>query len=585
MGNRRDARTPPLRDTLSGLRLRGVAGRGAGPGGPDRQGRDRLDGLVEAMLVVTSGWSSTTPADHRRDGHQARRRPLRRARGPGQRRSGRIRGGRGRRGGPSTNRAAALGSRRARGAAARPETHPARRHPQTPRLGGLSGPPPADAHLPQGCPSASTTRIYGNLYLTEKANGLPFDGTTRFWWRRWPPRPASRSPTPDSTSRPGTAVLDRGQQRHRDGAASGNRARRGVPAHRRWGVAAQRRELRAGGGALRLRGPSRRCRRVGDRETAGQLVDPQTLPPISLPDKAVGVVFTLTPQRLTAAQAGAEHGAALRKSGRVRRWWCRCGPPTPSPVSWWCCASPAPGVHQGAAGDDGGLRRSGHAAGSWPAASTACGNSTWCPTAADRARSSRPCDPAAVRRGVVATGAPCRGRNPRRYSSGSTAPSTNCRPSSRRSAPRSSTCTAARRPPPGCVQRIEDIVASFSGHGLRAGVHFVGPLSVVDATLADHAEAVVREARQQRGAPLGGAPPDRDRPGRGRTVVRDHRRRLRHAGRRHRQRAEQSAGARPRRSAGRWRLPRPPAAAPWCGGSRRWCEGWRSAPSSTSARR
>lgn len=43
-------------------------------------------------------------------------------------------------------------------------------------------------------------------------------------------------------------------------------------------------------------------------------------------------------------------------------------------------------------------------------------------------------------------------------------------------------------------QRIEDIVASFSGHGLRAGVHFVGPLSVVDATLADHAEAVVREA-------------------------------------------------------------------------------------------
>lgn len=43
-------------------------------------------------------------------------------------------------------------------------------------------------------------------------------------------------------------------------------------------------------------------------------------------------------------------------------------------------------------------------------------------------------------------------------------------------------------------QRIDDAVASFSGHGLRAGVHFVGPLSVVDATLADHAEAVVREA-------------------------------------------------------------------------------------------
>ena len=43
-------------------------------------------------------------------------------------------------------------------------------------------------------------------------------------------------------------------------------------------------------------------------------------------------------------------------------------------------------------------------------------------------------------------------------------------------------------------QRIDDAVSSFSGQGLRAGVHFVGPLSVVDATLADHAEAVVREA-------------------------------------------------------------------------------------------
>ncbi|MFM9035266.1 MAG: GAF domain-containing protein [Mycobacterium sp.] len=43
-------------------------------------------------------------------------------------------------------------------------------------------------------------------------------------------------------------------------------------------------------------------------------------------------------------------------------------------------------------------------------------------------------------------------------------------------------------------QRIEEAVAAFAGQGLRTGVHFVGPLSVVDATLADHAEAVVREA-------------------------------------------------------------------------------------------
>lgn len=43
-------------------------------------------------------------------------------------------------------------------------------------------------------------------------------------------------------------------------------------------------------------------------------------------------------------------------------------------------------------------------------------------------------------------------------------------------------------------QRLDEAIAAFSGEGLRTRVHFVGPLSVVDATLADHAEAVVREA-------------------------------------------------------------------------------------------
>ena len=43
-------------------------------------------------------------------------------------------------------------------------------------------------------------------------------------------------------------------------------------------------------------------------------------------------------------------------------------------------------------------------------------------------------------------------------------------------------------------QRISDAVSAFSRDGLRVGVHFVGPLSVVDAVLADHAEAVVLEA-------------------------------------------------------------------------------------------
>ena len=43
-------------------------------------------------------------------------------------------------------------------------------------------------------------------------------------------------------------------------------------------------------------------------------------------------------------------------------------------------------------------------------------------------------------------------------------------------------------------QRLDEVIAGFSGTGLRTTVQFVGPLSVVDATLADHAEAVVREA-------------------------------------------------------------------------------------------
>ena len=43
-------------------------------------------------------------------------------------------------------------------------------------------------------------------------------------------------------------------------------------------------------------------------------------------------------------------------------------------------------------------------------------------------------------------------------------------------------------------QRLDEAIAQFSRPELRTTVQFVGPLSVVDATLADHAEAVVREA-------------------------------------------------------------------------------------------
>ena len=43
-------------------------------------------------------------------------------------------------------------------------------------------------------------------------------------------------------------------------------------------------------------------------------------------------------------------------------------------------------------------------------------------------------------------------------------------------------------------QRLDEAIAQFTSSGVHTTVQFSGPLSVVDATLADHAEAVVREA-------------------------------------------------------------------------------------------
>lgn len=43
-------------------------------------------------------------------------------------------------------------------------------------------------------------------------------------------------------------------------------------------------------------------------------------------------------------------------------------------------------------------------------------------------------------------------------------------------------------------QRLDEAISAFTGPDLRTTVQFVGPLSVIDPVLADHAEAVVREA-------------------------------------------------------------------------------------------
>ena len=47
---------------------------------------------------------------------------------------------------------------------------------------------------------------------------------------------------------------------------------------------------------------------------------------------------------------------------------------------------------------------------------------------------------------------------------------------------------------PRLRQRLDEAIAKFASSEVRTTTQFVGPLSVVDATLADHAEAVVREA-------------------------------------------------------------------------------------------
>ncbi|MDH6197710.1 two-component system sensor histidine kinase DevS [Mycobacterium frederiksbergense] len=43
-------------------------------------------------------------------------------------------------------------------------------------------------------------------------------------------------------------------------------------------------------------------------------------------------------------------------------------------------------------------------------------------------------------------------------------------------------------------QRLDEVIAGFADAGLHTTTRFIGPLSVIDATLADHAEAVLREA-------------------------------------------------------------------------------------------
>ena len=90
-------------------------------------------------------------------------------------------------------------------------------------------------------------------------------------------------------------------------------------------------------------------------------------------------------------------------------------------------------------------------------------------------------------------------------------------------------------------QRLDEAIAQFSSSDLRTTVQYTGPLSVVDAALADHAEAVVREAvsnavRHADATTLTVNVTVGDD-----SVHRSHRRRAGHLRRHHRQRPDQPA--------------------------------------------
>ena len=165
----------PVRNSLSQLRLRELLAEVQERITQIVEGRDRLNGLVEAMLVVTSDLDLDTTL--RTIVHTAIDLVDARYGALGVRGSGhdlvafiyqgiddKER---------ETHRALARGSRRARRVDRRPEADPIGRHRAAPGFGGFPpNHPPMRAFL--GVPVRIRDEVFGNLYLTEKANGQPF---------------------------------------------------------------------------------------------------------------------------------------------------------------------------------------------------------------------------------------------------------------------------------------------------------------------------------------------------------------------------------------------------------------------------
>ncbi len=194
----------PLRETLSQLRLRELLIEVQDRVEQIVRGRDRLDGLVEAMLMVTSGleldvtlktivhtaidlvdagYGALGVRGHHHElvefiyeGINAETREL----------IGPLPEGRG-----------VLGH-------LIDEPKPIRldnimQHPAS--VGFPPNHPPMRTFL--GVPVRIRDEVYGNLYLTEKANGQPFSEDDEVLVEAWLPRRASPSTTPGSTNSPG----------------------------------------------------------------------------------------------------------------------------------------------------------------------------------------------------------------------------------------------------------------------------------------------------------------------------------------------------------------------------------------------
>ena len=329
----------PLRDTLSQLRLRELLSEVQDRVEQIVEGRDRLDGLLEAMLVVTSGLElDVTLAHYRAHRDRSGRRPLRRARSARRRpRADRVHLRRHRRTDARADRAPSRGARRARRTDRRPEAHPAGRHPHHPSSVGFPpNHPPMRTFL--GVPVRIRDEVFGNLYLTDKATGQPFsedDEVLVAGPRRGRGyRDRERAPLRAIADAP---VVDRSDPRHRDRTAVRHRSGDGVPAHRRRGAQVDRAQKpRWWPFPSTIESRHRTSRNLSWRQ-------PRARCPAQIERS------TDTGRRNTdRASICRPHPAPSRRHRRwvphrvpVRRWCCRCGPPTRSPACWSHSGMPA----------------------------------------------------------------------------------------------------------------------------------------------------------------------------------------------------------------------------------------------------